>query len=73
MLIPKRYKRYYDLSKWTDNNTITNNNIIIHIDYPYNQINKVEYINDNCRYCHNHPSNGGSGICHCTLGLQTFY
>lgn len=21
-----------------------------------------------CRHCNNHPSNGGSGICHCTLG-----
>lgn len=56
------------LFKWTDNNTITNNNIIIHIDYPYNQINKVEYINDSCRCCPNHPNNGGSGVCHCILG-----
>ena len=24
-----------------------------------------------CRNCSNHPSNGGSGICHCTLGSQT--
>lgn len=23
-----------------------------------------------CKNCSNHPSNGGSGICHCTLGLQ---
>ena len=22
-----------------------------------------------CKNCSNHPSNGGSGICHCTLGL----
>ncbi len=22
-----------------------------------------------CKYCPNHPSNGGSGICNCTLGL----
>lgn len=21
-----------------------------------------------CKSCLNHPSNGGSGICHCTLG-----
>ena len=21
-----------------------------------------------CQSCRNHPSNGGSGICHCTLG-----
>ncbi len=23
-----------------------------------------------CRSCPNHPSNGGSGICHCILGNQ---
>lgn len=23
-----------------------------------------------CRNCPNHPINGGSGICHCILGLQ---
>lgn len=23
---------------------------------------------DSCKHCSNHPSNGGSGICHCTLG-----
>lgn len=22
-----------------------------------------------CRNCGNHPVNGGSGICHCTLGM----
>ena len=26
-----------------------------------------------CKFCSNHPSNGGSGICNCTLGSQTFY
>ena len=24
-----------------------------------------------CRHCSSHPSNGGSGICHCTLGSYT--
>lgn len=24
---------------------------------------------DYCQSCPNHPSNGGSGICHCILGL----
>jgi len=23
--------------------------------------------NDPCRGCSNHPNNGGSGICHCTI------
>ena len=26
-----------------------------------------------CRTCSNHPSNGGSGICHCTLGSNIIY
>ena len=26
------------------------------------------YISEACRSCANHPSNGGTGICHCTLG-----
>lgn len=40
---------------------------------------RVPYVTDsermdvppNCRYCSNHPVNGGSGICHCILGNQT--
>lgn len=26
-----------------------------------------------CLSCPNHPSNGGSGLCNCTLGSPTFY
>lgn len=26
-----------------------------------------------CKSCSNHPSNGGSGICHCILGNQVIY
>ena len=26
---------------------------------------------DSCKSCSNHPTNGGSGIYHCTLGTQT--
>jgi hypothetical protein len=31
----------------------------------------LTYIPDPCKHCPNHPSNGGSGICSCTLGLTT--
>ncbi len=31
------------------------------------------YIQPSCRFCSNHPSNGGSGICHCILGSPTIY
>ena len=30
---------------------------------------KRSFIPDACKYCSNHPLNGGSGICHCTLGI----
>lgn len=26
-----------------------------------------QYISPSCRYCSNHPSNGGSGICNCAM------
>lgn len=29
------------------------------------------YIPEACKHCSNHPNNGGSGICHCTLGSFT--
>ena len=28
---------------------------------------------DACKNCPNHPSNGGSGVCHCVLGTRTVY
>lgn len=30
-------------------------------------------ISEPCQNCPNHPSNGGSGICHCILGTKIFY
>lgn len=26
-----------------------------------------------CKYCGNNPVNGGSGICHCTIGTPNLY
>ena len=31
------------------------------------------YVPANCVHCKNHPSNGGTGICHCILGSQVMY
>ena len=40
-----------------------------------NKLDKLSKQYDNipepCKKCNNHPSNGGSGICQCTLGLPT--
>ena len=32
---------------------------------------QYDNIPEPCKQCNNHPSNGGSGICQCTLGLPT--
>ena len=31
------------------------------------------FIPESCKKCSNHPSNGGSGICHCILGMTNIY
>ena len=42
------------------------------VEYPYRtaapQVVWTNYIPEACRSCSNHPANGGSGICNCTLG-----
>lgn len=35
---------------------------------PQPQVVWTNYIPEACRSCSNHPSNGGTGMCHCTLG-----
>lgn len=38
---------------------------------PFKPYNLCDYITtSHCKTCPNHPSNGGSGICNCILGLQ---
>lgn len=38
--------------------------------YIYQETDKTSpYIPPACKICPTHPSNGGSGICHCILGL----
>lgn len=39
------------------------------IEYPFTDYPKFDSIPDACKNCNNHPSNGGSGVCHCILGL----
>lgn len=41
--------------------------------WPYQNIQTFTNIPPACQNYPNHPSNGGSGICFCTLGQQTFY
>lgn len=30
----------------------------------------IRHFGGACEHCSNNPKNGGSGICHCTLGLE---
>ena len=45
----------------------------VNISWPYRETLTFSNIPPACRNCPNHPSNGGSGNCNCTLGQQTFY
>lgn len=37
---------------------------------PYDPVATTEgYVPEPCENCSNHPNNGGSGICHCILGV----
>lgn len=47
------------------NSIITGSYNIVDITNPINQ---QFYIPDACKTCSKHPSNGGDGICNCTLG-----
>lgn len=38
-------------------------------DTEWTTLNVNSYIPEPCKKCSNHPSNGGSGICHCILVL----
>jgi hypothetical protein len=46
--------------------------VVKEVEYPYStaapQVVWTNYIPEACRSCSNHPANGGSGNCNCTLG-----
>ena len=52
---------------------ITNNVGEYNIWWPYQPTRTFPNIPEPCQNCSNHPSNGGSGICHCILGTQNIY
>ena len=44
-----------------------------YFDENYKQVSLFDITPSPCRNCSNHPSNGGSGNCNCTLGDQVFF
>ena len=64
----KNEKYWKDLLKWVD--TMPDKDFLRMI----NTLNShTNFIPLSCRHCSNHPSNGGSGICHCILGTPVIY
>lgn len=39
----------------------------------FRENNDLTTVPNTCRACRNHPINGGTGVCHCTLGSITTY
>ena len=46
---------------------------IVRVPFVENTIDTVKLEQSACDNCSNNIKNGGSGICHCILGQQTFY
>ena len=50
-----------------------NKTLDFYFDENYKQVSLFDITPSPCRNCSNHPSNGGSGNCNCTLGDQVFF
>ena len=61
---PPQIKKYCSKCGWS----YIENEEIYRVPYQVSD-NSSLLIPEACRHCSNHPSNGGSGICHCTLGV----
>ena len=62
-------KKEHLINKKLDLNKTPN----IYFDENYKQVSLFDITPLPCRNCSNHPINGGSGICNCTLGDQVFF
>ena len=75
--IPPKYQKECTSCGWVSP-IIKKERDIIRIPYPTKEDHSkdvttatTQWIPDACKNCSNHPSNGGSGMCNCTLGLPT--
>lgn len=46
---------------------------VVRVPFVENAIDTIKLGQSACDNCPNNIKNGGSGICHCILGQQTFY
>ena len=69
---PPKYEKRCTNCGW--NHIENQSDEIIRIPYENVEVSiNTAYIPPACRTCSQHPSNGGSGICHCILGTETAY
>ena len=64
---PPQYQKFCSRCGWSH----TTVDEIYRIPYQLEATSALNYVPEACKKCSNHPSNGGSGICHCTLGVTT--
>ncbi len=69
----KKYKQVEKLCQQLMDETVTDDEVdFVPYNWPDEAVMKQEslllHIPNSCKNCPNHPSNGGSGICNCTLG-----
>lgn len=68
------FKQFCKKCGWEQiDKSVTVNNIDDEYEIPIITIPNPFHIPNACRNCINHPSNGGSGFCNCTLGSEVFY
>jgi hypothetical protein len=70
-IVKEAIEKVYDKPETKEQLTITTPNI--HFDHllDWGSVGPsvIDGIPNACRTCSNHPSNGGSGICHCIMGI----
>lgn len=77
---PPQRRVYCPKCKWSHTERQPEDQDVVRIPYTVEKSNPIPsssdkftygsllYVPPACRDCSNHPSNGGSGVCHCTLG-----
>ena len=70
----EKYKQVEKLCQQLMNNNISKGIKIVDIQEPFEMpyLPDISMIPEPCRGCSNHPNNGGSGYCNCTLGSMQF-
>lgn len=77
MSFPDNVEDFMEEYKMVDTNYVYSNGIeyvpIFRMQQWFEHVGEIEsWVPEPCRNCSNNPRNGGSGVCHCTLGRTGF-